>query len=121
VRQLATSIRTGQPVPAALEFKLVHKDGSLVPVEISMGVQPLDAGAVCVLLIRPVGAQLHAHVSLLEADRIGLVGALAAGFAHEINNPLTSMLLNLRSLRKQLAAPGSKVQARAEAWLASRA
>jgi two-component system, NtrC family, sensor kinase len=44
------------------------------------------------------------QLSMLEADRIGLVGALSAGFAHEINNPLTSVLLNLRSLRKQLTA-----------------
>jgi two-component system, NtrC family, sensor kinase len=43
------------------------------------------------------------HMSLLEADRLSLVGALSAGFAHEINNPLTSVVLNLRSLRKQVA------------------
>ena len=55
-------------------------------------------------MMRDVGAHQQTQLSLLEADRIGLVGALAAGFAHEINNPLTSVLLNLRSLRKQLAA-----------------
>lgn len=106
VIQLALSFRAGQPVPPALEFKLVHKDGSLLPVEISMGFHRLDEGAIYVLLIRPIGSQQQSQVSLLEADRIGLVGALAAGFAHEINNPLTSMLLNLRSLRKQLSAAG---------------
>src|SRR5262249_11512451 len=51
-----------------------------------------------------LGMRQQAQLSLLEADRIGLVGALAAGFAHETNNPLTSVLLNLRSLRKQLHA-----------------
>ncbi len=50
--------------------------------------------------MRDVGNR--SQLSLLEADRIGLVGALCAGFAHEINNPLTSVLLNIRSLRKQL-------------------
>jgi two-component system, NtrC family, sensor kinase len=44
------------------------------------------------------------QLSLLESDRHALVGALASGFAHETNNPLTSVLLNLRSLRKQVVA-----------------
>ena len=106
VAQLAASFRAGQPIPPALEMKLAHKDGSLIPVEISMGIQRLGARVIYVLLLRAAGPQRQAQVSLLEADRIGLVGALAAGFAHEINNPLPSMLLNLRSLRKQLSAAG---------------
>ena len=64
-----------------------------------------DIIAVGVIMAR--GAHAHhppQQLGLLEADRISLVGALAAGFAHEINNPLTSVLLNLRSLRKQVLA-----------------
>jgi two-component system C4-dicarboxylate transport sensor histidine kinase DctB len=57
-----------------------------------------------VMVVRGLASPQQAQLSLLEADRIGLVGALSAGFAHEINNPLTSVLLNLRSLRKQLIA-----------------
>jgi two-component system C4-dicarboxylate transport sensor histidine kinase DctB len=55
------------------------------------------------MVVRDVGAHQQTQLSLLEADRIGLVGALSAGFAHEINNPLTAMLLNIRILRGKLA------------------
>jgi C4-dicarboxylate-specific signal transduction histidine kinase len=56
------------------------------------------------MVSRALSVHQQHHLSLLEADRIGLVGALAAGFAHEINNPLTSVLLNLRFLRRHLAS-----------------
>ena len=101
VTQLSDNLRAGQPVPPALEFTAVHKDGALVPLELTIGHFRVAGGLVYVMVIRDVSAH-HAQLSLLEADRIGLVGALAAGFAHEINNPLTSVLLNLRSLRKHL-------------------
>lgn len=39
---------------------------------------------------------------LLQADRLAAVGMLAAGVAHEINNPLSYVLLNLRYLQRQL-------------------
>ncbi len=103
VRQLSTGFRAGQPVPAALELQAVHKDGAAVTIELAMGYARLPEDGVCyVMVIRDV-SKPSSQLTLLEADRIGLVGALAAGFAHEINNPLTSVLLNLRSLRKQLA------------------
>jgi signal transduction histidine kinase len=102
IGQLSSSFRSGTPVSAAIEMTAVAKDGSHVAMEIAMGHFALPDGIayVSVLSTRSGSSQL----SLLEADRIGLVGALAAGFAHEINNPLTSVLLNLRSLRKQLCA-----------------
>jgi PAS domain S-box-containing protein len=95
-------VAAGEPPPAVVEMRMFHKDGSAVRAECSLG--RVDAGGdrLVVLVVRDMGVVPQAHVSLLEADRIALVGALAAGFAHETNNPLTSVLLNLRSLRKQV-------------------
>ncbi len=39
---------------------------------------------------------------LLQADRLAGVGALAAGLAHEINNPLTYALYNMESMMDDL-------------------
>ncbi|HEU0031131.1 MAG TPA: ATP-binding protein [Kofleriaceae bacterium] len=103
VRNLITGFRHGHPVPPALELTGLHKDGRQIPIEIAIGSARAEGMAMYILVMRDVGLQ-SSQLSLLEADRISLVGALAAGFAHEINNPLTSVLLNLRSLRKQLHA-----------------
>ena len=103
VLQLSASFRAGPPVPPALEFTAVRKDGTLMPIEIALSAYRIPNGLVYVMVSRALSVHQQHHLSLLEADRIGLVGALAAGFAHEINNPLTSVLLNLRTLRKVLA------------------
>jgi PAS domain S-box-containing protein len=102
VAQLAAGFRAGQPAPTTLEITMLHKDHGRVPVEIAMGSLRLPDRMAYVTVLRDIGNR--SQLSLLEADRIGLVGALAAGFAHEINNPLTSVLLNIRSLRRQLGA-----------------
>jgi len=102
VGQLQASFRAGQSVPPFLELITIHKDGTKIAMEFAVGLFKIDGGIAYVFTLRDLNQR--AQLSLLEADRIGLVGALAAGFAHEINNPLTSVLLNLRSLRKQLGA-----------------
>jgi PAS domain S-box-containing protein len=101
--QLSDGFRRGQTVPTSLEFVAQHKDGRPLPIDVAVGSFRMSEGVVYVSICRDVGTQ-PSQVSLLEADRVALVGALSAGFAHEINNPLTSVLLNLRSLRKQLTA-----------------
>jgi PAS domain S-box-containing protein len=98
--QLVASFRGGKPVPPTLELTVLRRDGSRVTVEFAIGPHRLADGMAFVIVMRDLGAR--SQLSLLEADRIGLVGALCAGFAHEINNPLTSVLLSLRSLRRQL-------------------
>ncbi len=103
ITQLTAGFRAGQAMPPAIELVLMHKDGSRLPVEAALGSMLVGNLRVYAIVVRVSGAYQQ-QLSLLEADRISLVGALAAGFAHEINNPLTSVLLNLRSMRKQLAA-----------------
>lgn len=102
--QLSAVTRAGQPVPGALEIAMLHKDGTALPIELAIGHVRIPDGVCYVAVVRKLVAHRQAHLSLLEADRIGLVGTLASGFAHEINNPLTSVLLNLRSLRRQLTS-----------------
>ena len=105
VAQLSAGFLAGQPMPPTLELEVVRKDGARTVIELALGPVPLpDDGVAYVMVVRDAGAPRSAQLSLLEADRFGLVGALAAGFAHETNNPLTSVLLNLRSLRRLLAA-----------------
>ena len=111
IMQLLTSFRSGQPLPPVMEVNLLHRDGTVLPVEASSARLPRDGGDCYATVLRPVHAPLQAQLSLLEADRIALVGALSAGFAHEINNPLTSVLLNLRTLRKHVVATGAPAAA----------
>jgi signal transduction histidine kinase/DNA-binding response OmpR family regulator len=60
-------------------------------------------GAVAVF--RDVTKEKSAQEHLMIADRMASVGMLAAGVAHEINNPLGAALLNLELVNEMLAQP----------------
>jgi PAS domain S-box-containing protein len=55
---------------------------------------------------------------LLLSERLATVGSLAAGLAHEINNPLGALLLNLELLVE--AAPSPVDEALTDAWDAAK-
>src|SRR5262245_59883553 len=47
---------------------------------------------------------------LLISDRMASVGTLAAGVAHEINNPLAAIVANLELMSRDLTAVASRLQ-----------
>jgi PAS domain S-box-containing protein len=55
-----------------------------------------------VVVSRDVTEQKKMEAQLAQADRLSSMGMLAAGVAHEINNPLSYALYNLRSLQDDL-------------------
>jgi PAS domain S-box-containing protein len=80
--------------------------------EVTISARPLEkdgvvSGAVAVL--RDITDEKATQTRLLVADRLASIGMLAAGVAHEINNPLAAVVANLdlagESLHKLLAKP----------------
>jgi PAS domain S-box-containing protein len=53
--------------------------------------------------IRDITEQTQLRLKVLQSERLASIGMLAAGVAHEINNPLGYMLLNISQIRTALA------------------
>ena len=122
-------LRTGRPDLIVLDAKMLASDGaqfrelqkrdprlSDIPVVALTGdlAAAIDADAHLTkpnpeTLVATIGDLLFARehrelqARLEQSDRLTSLGTLAAGTAHEINNPLAYLLLNVDYIREQLA------------------
>lgn len=60
-------------------------------------------------VVRDVTEQRQMHRRLMMSERMASIGTLAAGVAHEINNPLAFISANLTFVRDELATAGISV------------
>lgn len=123
--------RHTRPITDTIEW--MQQNCSFIPIEdgngavIAVGITLLDATDVCLaygelkkrektvtdaleeLTVR--NAQLcalneelaQAHQQLLQSEKLAAIGQLAAGIAHEINNPVGFVLSNLNSLQRYMS------------------
>ncbi len=85
------------------EFKMLRKDGVAIDVETSsIAVQYFGKRAVMAVL-RDITLQNQMERQAVMNDKLATLGTMAAGVAHEINNPLTYVLGNLDFLKEQVA------------------
>ncbi|MDB4970822.1 MAG: sensory box histidine kinase/response regulator [Myxococcales bacterium] len=88
----------------AIDTTLRHKDGSEISVNIA--VSYLVDGATQAVgylgLVRDVTERKKLTSQLMVSDRMASVGTLAAGVAHEINNPLAAVIANLDFVSESL-------------------
>jgi PAS domain S-box-containing protein len=92
----------------AVNTMLRHKDGNDISVNVAGS--PLFDGAgrhVGYLgVVRNVTERQKLQSQLMVSDRMASVGTLAAGVAHEINNPLAAVMANLEFMADSLATMG---------------
>jgi PAS domain S-box-containing protein len=84
------------------ESRARHADGRLFPMEVAAQRVERDGRQMELALIQDLSARRAMQASLAQSDRMASVGLLAAGVAHEINNPLTYVVFNLESLGDDL-------------------
>ena len=101
-----TAITTGE---AAAEYRFLRKDGQYRRVRIHVGLSPKDSdtkGPCVIAAVKDLDKLRRAEdlvaertrdlkqsrVQLREARRLAWLGTVAAGMAHQINNPVGSML-----------------------------
>ncbi len=99
--RLARIAATGEPLELR-EDRFLKRDGSTVTAEVVALQMTFDGAPAIVALSRDVTEQKQLQAQLAQADRLASMGLIAAGVAHEINNPLTYILLNLERIVREL-------------------
>jgi signal transduction histidine kinase len=86
-----------------VECEFIPLEGPPLPVAISCAplVDESDGVMGVVLIVRDLGEVAALRQRLITSGRLAAVGELAAGIAHEINNPLAFVRSNLGLLRRQ--------------------
>ncbi|MFL5356071.1 response regulator [Archangium sp.] len=95
------ALHSGRPLPPS-EVRLLRKGGGLVTAELTQSLVMFDGQPSRVHILRDLTERKQMQGRLLLADRMASLGTLAAGIAHEINNPLAFTLSNLEHLETEL-------------------
>ena len=82
----------GEYVPASYEIAVVNKDGNIRHLEVIRKEVLWDGKTQFQMLYRDITQVKQMQEQLIMQDRLASIGQLVSGVAHELNNPLTSVI-----------------------------
>ena len=98
-------LATGAPTAPA-EFRMQRTDGSTLVAETSSIIVDFAGEPAVLTIARDRSERRSLEARLILADRMASIGTLAAGIAHEINNPLSYVKTNLALVAEELTGSG---------------
>jgi two-component system, cell cycle sensor histidine kinase and response regulator CckA len=93
------------------EYPARRRDGSEIMAEIASTIIEFDGAPAVLAYARDVTDRTRLRAQLAQADRLASLGMMAAGVAHEINNPLAVIGLAADGLRKRAGAGDAELVA----------
>jgi PAS domain S-box-containing protein len=95
----------GREPKAPISVRMLSPSGSARLVEISAaGSISFEGRPATILVARDITERRIAEEQLARAERLAALGELAAGVAHELNNPMAYVVMNLELMRSTLEA-----------------
>lgn len=85
-----------------------RKDGSEFPIDLAVGEAVVNGERVFTGIIRDLTVRKRLEASLLRAQRMEIIGSLAGGIAHDLNNVLAVVLTAAGNLQLDLSAEERK-------------
>lgn len=87
-----------------METVRMAKDGRRIPVEVTVSIlrdpqgNPIGRSAI----LRDITERKRLEEAKLQSERLAVIGAMSAKLAHEIRNPLSSIILNIDLVRDEI-------------------
>jgi PAS domain S-box-containing protein len=106
------SVATGETSRTSCEYGSRHHDGSWRTM-LGMASPLLDAEgkpAGVIISVRDVTTEKKLEQQIIQSERLAAMGQMIGGFAHELNNPLTSILGMAELLQENESSEGARKQ-----------
>jgi PAS domain S-box-containing protein len=100
---------TGIDGGPASALELTRPEGTSVLVEFSNAIVEVGGEKMMLAIGRDVTEQVRTQTQLMVSDRMASIGTLAAGVAHEINNPLAAVTANLDLALMEIGAVATRL------------
>jgi signal transduction histidine kinase/ActR/RegA family two-component response regulator/PAS domain-containing protein len=94
--------------------EITNEDGRILSLSASALMTEDDWGHGHVVTVKDITEERLMQRKLILSSKLASLGEMAAGIAHEINNPLQSLLLNIDMLKKNIDGAAMKKVARLE-------
>ncbi len=84
------------------EIEAKRKDGTVFPVRLALSEVHVGEHRHFTGIIRDISEEISLRSKTIQAERLAIIGKMAAKVAHEIRNPLSSISLNAELLGEEL-------------------
>lgn len=101
---------SGPVIGKTLEFKGLRKDGTEIPIELSVSSRIVDETHIATAIVRDISERKQMQKQLMRAEKLDILGQLAAGISHELRNPLGAIKNAAFFLNMTLEEPMQEVK-----------
>jgi PAS domain S-box-containing protein len=91
-----------------------RKDGTEFPIEVSLSFLPDEAGGIAMAFVTDISQRVAQERHARHVEKLVALGSLAAGIAHEINNPIGILQSRIELMLMDVADQGASSQMEAD-------